>query len=528
MSPLLGTSGSLLTFRIHLQPQKNILKRRFGAKLSANILDTFKEKSATPKKLVRVKRTTSSSKSKEKTNLSPSPDRSTSNGIVVFSPGPVGLQLEPNQLNYTKGCKIVRFVDGGPKNPGQARKSGKLKPGDLVTKVEANGVVGSSYDDIVEILKDTCATRTVTFQSVWNSPNLESRTKSGVIRQINPHETPERPLTPNAHNLSSAKRKKSTQKETFLELETILPPPFLLGSSHKLNYKDEKEEVGHDARLDITLIQSPSHAALLPHVRTPLSYAVRSPHVRTPPSYTALLPGASNTSQYLTKQHGDNNGNPFFVDLGDRLALPPVLPRIPSVSVSSSSKHHDTGGTYANGQILSFDGNPSIDTTNQTERSSLFSPSSVRRLSRVENRGEDSASSIMSRVFQRLCMNEVPVVAHPSEANSLDSSMTGKRDSSILTNVDDSNATRSYRLVPSAKVASGEAQGISYMKAQVLQELRYMQIAKDVEDIASQEVERTIEKNKEENVLVKLQLGGRLQDAKVQYVSLRLEYCITS
>ena len=99
-----------------------------------------------------------------------------------MNPGPVGLQLEPVNEEPVYGCRVVRFVDGGPNDPGQARKSGKVQPGDLVLKVEAEGSVMSAttYEEIIGLLKHTHVKRILTVRSVWEE------TTSTVVEEERP------------------------------------------------------------------------------------------------------------------------------------------------------------------------------------------------------------------------------------------------------------------------------------------------------------------------------------------------------
>ncbi len=64
-------------------------------------------------------------------------------------------------------------MDGGPENPGQARKYG-IKPGDFILKVEAEGKgeAGTTYNEIVNILKLSDRRRILTVQSADESQEL--------------------------------------------------------------------------------------------------------------------------------------------------------------------------------------------------------------------------------------------------------------------------------------------------------------------------------------------------------------------
>ena len=168
----------------------NNAARKFGTPLRSNAdkLQRFTQSSL--KKKVRVRRTPqskSANKSKaatvEKFNASTailrlssfSPIGKSSSSpterTVVLSPGPVGFQLEPANKSPMYGCRITRFVDGGPNNPGQARMSGSIEPGDLVLKAESEGSFkeGSTYDDIISVLQQSDTKRVITVQSTLES-----------------------------------------------------------------------------------------------------------------------------------------------------------------------------------------------------------------------------------------------------------------------------------------------------------------------------------------------------------------------
>jgi hypothetical protein len=98
---------------------------------------------------------------------------------IFFEPGPVGMQLEPvtheeTGLNRDYAAKIVRFVDGGPQNPGSARASGRLRPGDFVIRVEAEGIVGTTYYTALHLLQKSWTTRKLTFRSAWDPSTMGS------------------------------------------------------------------------------------------------------------------------------------------------------------------------------------------------------------------------------------------------------------------------------------------------------------------------------------------------------------------
>ena len=136
--------------------------------MSSNVARTPSSRSS-KKKVVRVRKTPLSSR---KASI-PRARAKQKEYSVIFDPGPIGLQLEAVTENPKYGCRVVRFVDGGPRQPGQARKSSKIKPGDLLIQVDGVDVVSSSYGDIIDMLKHTHSRRVITFKSVWDATMLD-------------------------------------------------------------------------------------------------------------------------------------------------------------------------------------------------------------------------------------------------------------------------------------------------------------------------------------------------------------------
>lgn len=150
---------------------------------------------------------------------------------IVFEPGPIGLQLEPVREDPKYACRVIRFVDGGPKNPGQARRSGKIMPGDAIIRAEANGIVGCSYEEIMQLLTDTWATRTLIFQSMWDSSILDAPT---TLRSIE---------APSSLHISVQRHMTFTkQKGEESSIENEMKPLSL----HPQDY-EERSSLNHDA-----------------------------------------------------------------------------------------------------------------------------------------------------------------------------------------------------------------------------------------------------------------------------------------
>jgi hypothetical protein len=79
---------------------------------------------------------------------------------ITFEAGPIGMLLGTT-IN-DQACRVDGFVDGGPDDPSQARKSGKIQMGDVIVSV--NGIVPDSYEDAIDLLKEG-GTREIVFRS---------------------------------------------------------------------------------------------------------------------------------------------------------------------------------------------------------------------------------------------------------------------------------------------------------------------------------------------------------------------------
>ena len=106
---------------------------------------------------------------------------------VSFGRGPIGIELERGILLQSgmPCCRVQRFADGGPSNPGPARASGCIRPGDVVVAV--NGSPVTTYDETIAILKDKSIKREMTFQTArseyHNVPNTTSKRLPGTLRK---------------------------------------------------------------------------------------------------------------------------------------------------------------------------------------------------------------------------------------------------------------------------------------------------------------------------------------------------------
>ena len=144
------------------RPSKKVIVRRSARKSSQKGVDPKIQRSL-----------------KKKENV-PDSEFQTPNGkrieyTIHFSPGPIGLKLEPVVRNTTSeiGCRVLKFV-GSKKNeePSQAQRSGKINIGDIFVSIDGTNIMSRSYSEIIEILRVSASStkgRTITFRSVRNS-----------------------------------------------------------------------------------------------------------------------------------------------------------------------------------------------------------------------------------------------------------------------------------------------------------------------------------------------------------------------
>lgn len=92
---------------------------------------------------------------------------------VTFLPGPIGMQLEP--ANDIFGCRVSAIVDGGPEEPGQARKSQEIQEGDILVELNDEPIFHREYDDIIDSLRELSnKPRKVVFRNTPVVPANES------------------------------------------------------------------------------------------------------------------------------------------------------------------------------------------------------------------------------------------------------------------------------------------------------------------------------------------------------------------
>ena len=93
---------------------------------------------------------------------------------ITFEPGPIGIKLEPILDEF--GCRVMKFVDSSESSnstsscfTSQARRTGKIREGDILLQINSTAVESWNYKDIILLLKALPAKqpKQLTFRSVW-------------------------------------------------------------------------------------------------------------------------------------------------------------------------------------------------------------------------------------------------------------------------------------------------------------------------------------------------------------------------
>jgi len=102
---------------------------------------------------------------------------------VHFDPGSIGLKIEPIIKNGKKefGCKVMSFVDSG--SPSQARKTGRVQIGHVLTAVNGANVTAKTYKEIVSLLAESKAEgKDITFRIPRSLTKMPKTPKSALSK----------------------------------------------------------------------------------------------------------------------------------------------------------------------------------------------------------------------------------------------------------------------------------------------------------------------------------------------------------
>lgn len=410
-------------------------------------------------------------------------------------------------------------------------------------QVESSGKIATVYKEIIQILKDSCATRTLIFRSVWESSFLDSQSKLNHIclepgTSISKQHV-DRPATPNAHNLTSVKKKVIIPNPNSHGLVQMLPKPFpVIGSSI---YPTPRRAQKHENLMDIMLIQSPSQIALLPHVRTrskrsmsrqrqekqeadgPMIIHLSSdPEMKkelnsfsspSPPTVcnAALTPRSSPIVQMLSVPRTLNYG----ITANERGEAPasdtsPSYTGTPRSSSQNRWNNTETSFTDEDSSIISTPAKLS----DSVEQSQLFSPSDVKKLSKRAAVADSGHHALLSRVFGTVYNSIAPVVANSSCAVGSIQSVAACTIGPVT--------SLSYGVggkIGDAISCASTPQYVRQTKSKVLQELSCAKIAIDVQDIAHQELERSMNELAHEKALMRADFEAKLEGTRLQHVS---------
>jgi hypothetical protein len=560
-------------------PRSTPGRRKFGTNLSTNT-EQSPLGSGSVKKVVRVRRTPKSSNLKRGTPQ-PSPGRQTiGEHTLSFSPGPVGLQLEPIAEDPKYGCRVVRFVDGGPNNPGQARKSGAIKPGDLVLHVEAEGIVETTYEGIVGTLRKSDLSRVIAFRSVWDTTFLETQTnlkfqpfaKPPLIKSPLSKSTPTRsypmtnpsPLfsTPES-SLPVPSQKPQSQAESQIAPDKSTPPASLVTAIKK------DTPVGTvEPPMDTDMVKSPSGlillSAMLPKPENvtkaysgPMIVPIKEsqdPSLQAESLRAMSLASVDSTSQCSIKQTTQQNYSISLSagDVYDAYVLhrpvqdyPIAATKDPQPQFSGTSenapncnsatqgaKHHSLSTSDV--QMLSESPRESTETIKQYEEPAFssptkttahndvmsltpFSPSNVKKLSKSKKETDPSGPRVFSRVLGSVYNNVAPALVNSYAIGS-----------TVATTIVPAMASSSYVIgsAVTSKIgetivgnSSREFRKANELKLELLNELSQAKAALDIQDTDKAGLKQSMEALFRENVSLRAEFEQRLQGARIQQVS---------
>ena len=116
----------------------------------------------------RTIQTTTTTTTTTRTNNDTSNSNSNCEYTITFQPGPIGMKLEPileSSQGQEIGCRVLEFVGG---ELSQAKRSGKITPGDVLLQVNHTNVVSWAYPQVIRFLKmlPTTQPKRLTFKSL--------------------------------------------------------------------------------------------------------------------------------------------------------------------------------------------------------------------------------------------------------------------------------------------------------------------------------------------------------------------------
>ena len=538
------------------------------------------------KKVVRVRKA-----STNKARKSPvrNPNGSNCDKTVIFFPGPVGLQLEPVKGDLS--CRVVRFVDGGPKKPGQARTSGKIRPGDLVVQVEAENDVATTYSEIIQVLMRTHAVRVLTFRSVWDTSFLETQSSLKLqttltadtfdAKDDNKH-TSKSDFTENLSSENSVSPSCVTplsKGETLFIQEPITPLPT------PIFYENDPSAEKLLVEIDTDLIRSPSESVLLAHsveasekcpettinsshsVITPLD-ATQTASEPTPFTFPAAklqflsppplpLPSAAMPTNRTLNSSTKSSGV-----LNKAITLPPPPPPPPPPKrIQNNFQGQDGSPALPRNEphtapMLPREEESDVTKTKRKTMTETDKSRSVDTSAQSPSKNETSTGSIgmqapiLSTPLQPTtsAQPEPKTPFSPSNVKNLSRTQCEDKEgdrfvSRVLGTVASSSyaigsavATSSYAIGSAVTTKIGEKiignspqdfKKAHEAKLQLLRELSHAKAALDLQSISKHDLERNMSEVFRENVSLRAQFEHKLRMARIEYVSIGSQIVLT-
>ncbi|CAM9700671.1 unnamed protein product [Scytosiphon promiscuus] len=151
---------------------------------------------------------------------------------LVFSTGPLGFELEPRSEANGRavGCRVVRFKRGDDGGVGQAQRIGGVRPGDILTQIDAVPLGDMPFDKIIAMLRRNSSRtdRRLTFDS--SGPTQKTMATTATVAQTstpvsNASEGRKQPLSAPAQTDGRKQLTKTTTTSTGGSTQPATPSP---------------------------------------------------------------------------------------------------------------------------------------------------------------------------------------------------------------------------------------------------------------------------------------------------------------
>lgn len=163
-----------------------------------------------------------------------SPSSTITEYTVEFEAGSIGLKVEPVLKHGSKefGCRVHKFVED-VSSPSQAKKSGKIEVGHVLTAVNGRNVTAKTYNEIVSLLSDSKSEgKSITFRI--------PRTPMSSAKR---HQTPTSTYTARSRSFEHQPKNTTIDMEKSLYDSTTPPTTFSPSFVKKMSRTTLKDHV---------------------------------------------------------------------------------------------------------------------------------------------------------------------------------------------------------------------------------------------------------------------------------------------